>query len=435
MRNAAYGVGHLDRRTVTSRAASTCWSSGAGPAGVAAGIEARRLGLDALVVDKATFPRDKTCGDGLTTGALRRLDALGLDVRTLPSYAAVTETVLVVAERPRGRAAAPARRRVRRCGAPRRARRRARSTARATQGVDGPRRRRPSPRVDDDGRRGHGRRSPTARSIAARWVDRRRRPLLPRPPHARRRRSTIRRARAPGTRSASTSPASTTAGCGCCSTPTSSPGTRGCSRSAAGAPTSASACCAHRAAVRATRQAARRAVARGRRTARSCATSSVRAPSPRARTARGPSPRRSTATRLTHGRVLFAGDAANVVDPMTGEGIAQALDTGMLAAHAIRLRPRPTTSPRAYRARRRPRARHRSAVRGAAPTHAARHRSAHAPRSAPRRSRRGPARNFARWMFEDYPRAAAAHAAPLAPRHVHRLGGRRTPYTRRDGRH
>jgi geranylgeranyl reductase family protein len=68
---------------------------GAGPAGVAAGIEARRLGLDALVVDKAGFPRDKTCGDGLTTGALRLLDALGLDIRTLPSYAPVTDTVLV----------------------------------------------------------------------------------------------------------------------------------------------------------------------------------------------------------------------------------------------------------------------------------------------------------------------------------------------------
>ena len=68
---------------------------GAGPAGVAAGIEARRLGLQALVVDKANFPRDKTCGDGLTTGALRRLEELGLDVRALPSYAPVTETVLV----------------------------------------------------------------------------------------------------------------------------------------------------------------------------------------------------------------------------------------------------------------------------------------------------------------------------------------------------
>src|SRR5581483_7409993 len=35
------------------------------------------------------------------------------------------------------------------------------------------------------------------------------------------------------------------------------------------------------------------------------------------------------------GRVLFAGDAAQVVDPMTGEGIAQALETGTLAASAI----------------------------------------------------------------------------------------------------
>jgi menaquinone-9 beta-reductase len=68
---------------------------GAGPAGVAAGIEARRLGLEALTVDKATFPRDKTCGDGLTAEALRLLDALGFDVRTLPSWVEVTDTVLV----------------------------------------------------------------------------------------------------------------------------------------------------------------------------------------------------------------------------------------------------------------------------------------------------------------------------------------------------
>jgi len=68
---------------------------GAGPAGIAAGIEARRLGLDALVVDKAQFPRDKTCGDGLTTAALRHLEQLGLDVRRLASYAPVSETVLV----------------------------------------------------------------------------------------------------------------------------------------------------------------------------------------------------------------------------------------------------------------------------------------------------------------------------------------------------
>jgi menaquinone-9 beta-reductase len=68
---------------------------GAGPAGTAAGIEAQRRGLDVLVVDKARFPRDKTCGDGLTAGALRLLERLGLDVRSLPGYTTVRETILV----------------------------------------------------------------------------------------------------------------------------------------------------------------------------------------------------------------------------------------------------------------------------------------------------------------------------------------------------
>jgi menaquinone-9 beta-reductase len=68
---------------------------GAGPAGAAAGLAARRRGLDVLVVDKARFPRDKTCGDGLTTAALRDLEQLGLDLRTLPGYMAVRETILV----------------------------------------------------------------------------------------------------------------------------------------------------------------------------------------------------------------------------------------------------------------------------------------------------------------------------------------------------
>jgi flavin-dependent dehydrogenase len=42
--------------------------------------------------------------------------------------------------------------------------------------------------------------------------------------------------------------------------------------------------------------------------------------------------------RLTRGRVLFVGDAGGVVDPMTGEGIAQALESGMLAARAVAAR-------------------------------------------------------------------------------------------------
>jgi menaquinone-9 beta-reductase len=68
---------------------------GAGPAGAAAGLAAQRRGLDVLVVDKAGFPRDKTCGDGLTTAALRLIEQLGVDLRRLPGYMAVRETVLV----------------------------------------------------------------------------------------------------------------------------------------------------------------------------------------------------------------------------------------------------------------------------------------------------------------------------------------------------
>ncbi len=51
---------------------------GAGPAGTAAAIELTRSGRSTVVIDKATFPRDKCCGDGLTTLALRELEAIGL---------------------------------------------------------------------------------------------------------------------------------------------------------------------------------------------------------------------------------------------------------------------------------------------------------------------------------------------------------------------
>lgn len=59
---------------------------GAGPAGSAAAITAVRLGLRVVVIDKATFPRDKCCGDGLTTLALRQLEKLGFDPTTVPSW-------------------------------------------------------------------------------------------------------------------------------------------------------------------------------------------------------------------------------------------------------------------------------------------------------------------------------------------------------------
>lgn len=42
---------------------------GAGPAGSAAGIMARRAGARVLVLDRATFPRPKTCGDAISNRA------------------------------------------------------------------------------------------------------------------------------------------------------------------------------------------------------------------------------------------------------------------------------------------------------------------------------------------------------------------------------
>jgi len=73
---------------------------GGGPAGAAAAITLARAGGDVVVVDKATFPRDKFCGDGLTTGALRLLEGLGLDPSTVPSW---TEVADVVVRSPSGR--------------------------------------------------------------------------------------------------------------------------------------------------------------------------------------------------------------------------------------------------------------------------------------------------------------------------------------------
>jgi menaquinone-9 beta-reductase len=59
---------------------------GGGPAGASAATTLARGGLRVIVADKAAFPRDKCCGDGLTTGALRILDELGLDPTSIPSW-------------------------------------------------------------------------------------------------------------------------------------------------------------------------------------------------------------------------------------------------------------------------------------------------------------------------------------------------------------
>jgi geranylgeranyl reductase family protein len=67
---------------------------GAGPAGTAAAVTLAEAGREVVVVDKARFPRDKICGDGLTTGALRLLERLGLEPGAVPSWQTVDDVVV-----------------------------------------------------------------------------------------------------------------------------------------------------------------------------------------------------------------------------------------------------------------------------------------------------------------------------------------------------
>ena len=62
---------------------------GAGPAGTTAALHADRAGLKTLLIDKATFPRDKICGDALSGKSVDELTKLGLweQVRKLPGAA------------------------------------------------------------------------------------------------------------------------------------------------------------------------------------------------------------------------------------------------------------------------------------------------------------------------------------------------------------
>jgi geranylgeranyl reductase family protein len=51
---------------------------GAGPAGSAAAYWLAEAGFDVVVVEKKHFPREKTCGDGLTPRSVRQLEDMGL---------------------------------------------------------------------------------------------------------------------------------------------------------------------------------------------------------------------------------------------------------------------------------------------------------------------------------------------------------------------
>ena len=51
---------------------------GGGPAGAAAAYWLARAGHDVVIVERKTFPREKTCGDGLTPRAVHQLEEMGL---------------------------------------------------------------------------------------------------------------------------------------------------------------------------------------------------------------------------------------------------------------------------------------------------------------------------------------------------------------------
>jgi geranylgeranyl reductase family protein len=63
---------------MTAREQTDVLVVGAGPAGSATAAWLARHGIDVLLTDAAVFPRDKTCGDGLTPRAIGELERLGL---------------------------------------------------------------------------------------------------------------------------------------------------------------------------------------------------------------------------------------------------------------------------------------------------------------------------------------------------------------------
>jgi geranylgeranyl reductase family protein len=59
---------------------------GGGPAGAATGHWLARAGHDVVVLEKKTFPREKTCGDGLTPRAVTQLQAMGLEEKIAANH-------------------------------------------------------------------------------------------------------------------------------------------------------------------------------------------------------------------------------------------------------------------------------------------------------------------------------------------------------------
>ena len=117
------------------------------------------------------------------------------------------------------------------------------------------------------------------------------------------------------------------------------------------------------------------------------------------------------------GRALFVGDAARATDPMTGEGIGQALESGVLAAEAIVAAGalQPWVAQRRYEASVRQTLALDNRVAGLLSTHGVAHRKGIRIAVALADTNDWTRRTFGRWLFEDEPRGAL-----LSPRRWHR---------------
>ena len=60
------------------------WSAPARPGSSAAWWLAQ-AGLDVVVLEKAAFPREKVCGDGLTPRGVKALEDMGIDTSPPPA--------------------------------------------------------------------------------------------------------------------------------------------------------------------------------------------------------------------------------------------------------------------------------------------------------------------------------------------------------------
>jgi geranylgeranyl reductase family protein len=69
-----------EQATAAAEAAADVIVVGAGPAGSTTAYHLARAGLNVLLLEKSSFPREKVCGDGLTPRATKQLVDMGIDV-------------------------------------------------------------------------------------------------------------------------------------------------------------------------------------------------------------------------------------------------------------------------------------------------------------------------------------------------------------------